>query len=125
MLRYARVCQPTEKESSHHTVGLLSVRHMHSWTALERAALRHMRDGDPSSVAPRGHRSPSPSPTGGCRASTRPTCRTGRLHIGTDFDNSRGSQTVTEGADAIVRLATLAKDGPTGTFQDRNGAVPW
>jgi hypothetical protein len=24
-----------------------------------------------------------------------------------------------------VRLATLPKDGPTGTFQDRNGTVPW
>jgi NAD(P)-dependent dehydrogenase (short-subunit alcohol dehydrogenase family) len=32
---------------------------------------------------------------------------------------------LTEGTDAIVRLATLPKDGPTGTFQDRNGAVPW
>jgi hypothetical protein len=30
-----------------------------------------------------------------------------------------------EGTDAIVRLATLPKDGPTGTFQDRNGTVPW
>jgi NAD(P)-dependent dehydrogenase (short-subunit alcohol dehydrogenase family) len=43
---------------------------------------------------------------------------------GTDFNN-RGTQTVTEGTDAIVRLATLPKDGPTGTFQDRNGIVPW
>jgi hypothetical protein len=24
-----------------------------------------------------------------------------------------------------VRLATLPKDGPTGTFQDRDGTVPW
>jgi NAD(P)-dependent dehydrogenase (short-subunit alcohol dehydrogenase family) len=44
---------------------------------------------------------------------------------GTDFNNNRGTQTVTEGTDAIVRLATLPKDGPTGTFQDRNGTVPW
>jgi hypothetical protein len=35
------------------------------------------------------------------------------------------AQTVTEGTDAMVRLATLPKDGPTGTFQDRNGTVPW
>ena len=42
-----------------------------------------------------------------------------------DFNNNRGTQTVTEGTDAIVRLATLPKDGPTGTFQDRNGTVPW
>jgi NAD(P)-dependent dehydrogenase (short-subunit alcohol dehydrogenase family) len=44
---------------------------------------------------------------------------------GTDFNNHRGTQTVTEGTDAIVRLATLPPDGPTGTFQDRHGPVPW
>src|SRR5262249_24890362 len=44
---------------------------------------------------------------------------------GTDFNSNRGTQTVTEGTDAIVRLATLPKDGPTGTFQDRYGTVPW
>jgi NAD(P)-dependent dehydrogenase (short-subunit alcohol dehydrogenase family) len=44
---------------------------------------------------------------------------------GTDFNNHRGTQTVTEGTDAIVHLATLSPDGPTGTFQDRHGPVPW
>jgi NAD(P)-dependent dehydrogenase (short-subunit alcohol dehydrogenase family) len=44
---------------------------------------------------------------------------------GTDFNNHRGTQSVTEGTDAIIHLATLPPDGPTGTFQDRNGAVPW
>jgi NAD(P)-dependent dehydrogenase (short-subunit alcohol dehydrogenase family) len=44
---------------------------------------------------------------------------------GTDFNNHRGTQTVTEGTDAIVRLATLPKGGPSGTFQDRHGTVPW
>jgi NAD(P)-dependent dehydrogenase (short-subunit alcohol dehydrogenase family) len=44
---------------------------------------------------------------------------------GTDFNNNRGTQTVTEGTDVIVRLATLPADGPTGTFQDRYGTVPW
>ena len=34
-------------------------------------------------------------------------------------------QTVTEGTDAIVHVATLPPDGPTGTFQDRHGQVPW
>lgn len=43
----------------------------------------------------------------------------------TEFNNHRGTQTVTEGTDAIVHLATLPADGPTGTFQDRNGTVPW
>ena len=44
---------------------------------------------------------------------------------GTGFTNNRGTQTVTEGTDAIVRLATLPEDGPAGTFQDRHGTVPW
>ena len=44
---------------------------------------------------------------------------------GTDFNDHRGTQTVTEGTDAIVHLATLPADGPTGTFQDRHGIVPW
>jgi NAD(P)-dependent dehydrogenase (short-subunit alcohol dehydrogenase family) len=44
---------------------------------------------------------------------------------GTDFNDHRGTQTVTEGTDAIVHLATLPPDGPTGTFQDRHGPVPW
>ena len=44
---------------------------------------------------------------------------------GTDFNDHRGTQTVTEGTDAIVHLATLPADGPTGTFQDRYGIVPW
>ena len=43
---------------------------------------------------------------------------------GTDFNSNCGTQTVTEGTEAIVRLATLPKDGPTGTFQDRYGTVP-
>lgn len=43
----------------------------------------------------------------------------------TDFNQHRGTQTVREGTDAIVRLATLEPGGPTGTFQDRFGTVPW
>lgn len=43
----------------------------------------------------------------------------------TDFNNNRGTQTVVEGAEVIVRLATLPPNGPTGTFQDRHGIVPW
>ncbi|MFD8655267.1 SDR family NAD(P)-dependent oxidoreductase [Streptomyces mirabilis] len=30
-----------------------------------------------------------------------------------------------ESARVVVRLATLDADGPTGTFQDENGKVPW
>ncbi|MDO3409765.1 SDR family NAD(P)-dependent oxidoreductase [Saccharibacillus sp. CPCC 101409] len=37
----------------------------------------------------------------------------------------QGHQTVTEGTDAIVKMATIGKDGPTGTFTDRSGVMPW
>ncbi len=30
-----------------------------------------------------------------------------------------------ESARTVVRLATLGADGPTGTFQDENGTLPW
>jgi NAD(P)-dependent dehydrogenase (short-subunit alcohol dehydrogenase family) len=46
-------------------------------------------------------------------------------YTATDFNGHSGPQTVTEGTDAIVELATIGADGPTGTFRDRNGAVPW
>ena len=43
----------------------------------------------------------------------------------TDFNAGRGTQTVAEGTDAIVALATIGGEGPTGTFQGRHGVVPW
>ncbi len=43
----------------------------------------------------------------------------------TDLNGNRGHQTLEEGTDAIVRLATIGPDGPTGTFSDRAGSVPW
>ena len=43
----------------------------------------------------------------------------------TDFNGGRGTNTVTEGTDAIVELATVDADGPTGTFVDRTGTVDW
>jgi NAD(P)-dependent dehydrogenase (short-subunit alcohol dehydrogenase family) len=43
----------------------------------------------------------------------------------TDFNNHSGMQTVQEGTDAIVAMAQIGPDGPTGTFVDRHGAVPW
>jgi NAD(P)-dependent dehydrogenase (short-subunit alcohol dehydrogenase family) len=46
-------------------------------------------------------------------------------YTGTDLNNHRGTQTVTEGTDAIVRMATIGADGPTGTFTGRDGTVPW
>ena len=43
----------------------------------------------------------------------------------TDLNAKAGPQTVEEGTDAIVKMATLGKDGPTGTFTNRKAAVPW
>jgi NAD(P)-dependent dehydrogenase (short-subunit alcohol dehydrogenase family) len=46
-------------------------------------------------------------------------------YTATDLNANTGTQTVTEGTDAIVRLATVGPDGPTGGFFDRHGTVPW
>jgi NAD(P)-dependent dehydrogenase (short-subunit alcohol dehydrogenase family) len=46
-------------------------------------------------------------------------------YTGTDFNDHRGTQTVEEGAEAIVAMAQIGPDGPSGTFVDRHGAVPW
>ena len=46
-------------------------------------------------------------------------------YTSTDFNDNRGTQTVTEGTDAIVELAGIGADGPTGTFVDRDGTVGW
>jgi len=46
-------------------------------------------------------------------------------YTATDFNGHSGPQTVQEGTDVIVALATIGPDGPTGTFQDRAGTVPW
>jgi NAD(P)-dependent dehydrogenase (short-subunit alcohol dehydrogenase family) len=46
-------------------------------------------------------------------------------YTATDLNANSGFQTVEEGSDAIVALATVAPDGPTGGFFDRSGPVPW
>ena len=46
-------------------------------------------------------------------------------YTATDLNGNSGHQTVEEGTDAIVALATLGADGPTGTFVDREGPVGW
>lgn len=43
----------------------------------------------------------------------------------TDFNGHRGVQTVEEGVQAIVAAVLRGPDGPTGTFVDRAGPVPW
>nr|AEE65483.1 short-chain dehydrogenase/reductase SDR [uncultured bacterium BAC AB649/1850] len=45
--------------------------------------------------------------------------------VATDLNHHRGTRSPAEGAAVAVRLALLGDDGPTGTSQDDNGAVPW
>ena len=46
-------------------------------------------------------------------------------YTATDFNGHSGPQSITEGTDAIVELATIGADGPTGQFRDRQGVVAW
>ncbi|MGI5254842.1 SDR family NAD(P)-dependent oxidoreductase [Actinacidiphila glaucinigra] len=43
----------------------------------------------------------------------------------TDLNGNTGFQTVEQGAEAIVRMALVDLDGPTGGYFDRNGTLPW
>lgn len=43
----------------------------------------------------------------------------------TDLNGGAGMQTLTEGTDAIIAMASIGRDGPTGTFTDRAGPVGW
>ena len=46
-------------------------------------------------------------------------------YTATAFNGFGGHQTVTEGTDATVALATVGPDGPTGEFHDRNGRIAY
>ena len=46
-------------------------------------------------------------------------------YTATDLNNHTGPQTVEQGAIAIVRLAQLPEDGPTGSFTHKDGTYPW
>jgi NAD(P)-dependent dehydrogenase (short-subunit alcohol dehydrogenase family) len=46
-------------------------------------------------------------------------------YTATDLNGHRGTQTVEQGAAAIVRAALLDGAGPTGSFSDARGVVPW
>jgi NAD(P)-dependent dehydrogenase (short-subunit alcohol dehydrogenase family) len=43
----------------------------------------------------------------------------------TDLNNFEGTRTVEQAAREPVRLALLGSDGPTGTFSNEDGPVPW
>jgi NAD(P)-dependent dehydrogenase (short-subunit alcohol dehydrogenase family) len=46
-------------------------------------------------------------------------------YTATDLNAHRGTQTIEQGAEIIVAMATAAPTGPTGSFRDRHGPVPW
>jgi NAD(P)-dependent dehydrogenase (short-subunit alcohol dehydrogenase family) len=46
-------------------------------------------------------------------------------YTATDLNGHRGTQTVGQGAEIIVRMATITADGPTGGYFDATGPVPW
>jgi NAD(P)-dependent dehydrogenase (short-subunit alcohol dehydrogenase family) len=46
-------------------------------------------------------------------------------YTATDFNDHRGIKPVEQGAEIIVRMAGLDGSGPTGTFVDEAGPVPW
>jgi NAD(P)-dependent dehydrogenase (short-subunit alcohol dehydrogenase family) len=46
-------------------------------------------------------------------------------YTATDFNQHRGVKTVEQGAEAIVQMALLDASGPTGTYVDDQGTVPW
>jgi NAD(P)-dependent dehydrogenase (short-subunit alcohol dehydrogenase family) len=46
-------------------------------------------------------------------------------YTATDLNGHNGYKTVEQGAEVIVAMARLDGSGPTGTFVDENGTVPW
>lgn len=46
-------------------------------------------------------------------------------YTSTDFNQHSGHQTITEGTDATVMLATLDASGPTGEFHNRHGPIDY
>ncbi|RFU27334.1 hypothetical protein B7463_g8992, partial [Scytalidium lignicola] len=46
-------------------------------------------------------------------------------YIGTNLNNFQGTGTLDDGARIVVKMATLGKDGETGTFSTIDGLSPW
>ena len=46
-------------------------------------------------------------------------------YTATDLNGNSGFQTAAEGAVIIARMANLGPDGPTGTYLDAQGPLPW
>ncbi len=46
-------------------------------------------------------------------------------YTATEFNQYKGPQTVEEGAEIIVAMATIDQHGPTASFRDRHGVLGW
>jgi NAD(P)-dependent dehydrogenase (short-subunit alcohol dehydrogenase family) len=46
-------------------------------------------------------------------------------YTATDLNGHSGTRTVEQGARTPVRLALLGDDGPSGTFSNDDGPIPW
>lgn len=46
-------------------------------------------------------------------------------YTATDFNGHSGHQTISEGTDATIALATINRDGPTGEFHDRHARIEY
>ncbi|MEU2269546.1 SDR family NAD(P)-dependent oxidoreductase [Streptomyces olindensis] len=46
-------------------------------------------------------------------------------HTATDLNGHTGAQSVEQGADVIVRMASIGPDGPTGGYYTADGPMPW
>ncbi|RHA42299.1 SDR family oxidoreductase [Cellulomonas rhizosphaerae] len=46
-------------------------------------------------------------------------------YVATDLNGHRGTRTPEQGAAVFLELATLPDDGPSGTFRDESGSLPW
>ena len=46
-------------------------------------------------------------------------------YMATDLNNFRGAGRIEDGAINAVRLATLGKDGETGTYSNKEVSMPW
>lgn len=46
-------------------------------------------------------------------------------YVATDLNNFSGTRTVEQGARSAVRMALIDDNGPTGSFTDEEGTVPW
>jgi NAD(P)-dependent dehydrogenase (short-subunit alcohol dehydrogenase family) len=46
-------------------------------------------------------------------------------YVATDINNNSGPRTVEQGAAIVIKMATLADDGPTGTYVNDEGSIPW